>query len=420
MFFTFVLLFSSSFACEACLAWIRRQQLGFDAEDPENKFHLGRLIKHVAPLVLADDEVENRKINWGEIVKIAGQVNQIGQVLGYDAEDLDDKKIKFNPHKITEYAGKIHQIGQILGYDAEELNNFLPTDRPHKPWICYADPDDLENRKIKFNPHKITEYAGKIHQIGQILGYDAEDLVDMDDRLARIYEECAKRNAEMSKYPWYQPIVACPAPMPRVALKKATSSDADVEDRKINWGEIVKIAGQVNQIGQVLGYDAEDLDDKKINLDEIAKIAGQTQQIIQILKSDDDFENGLGKKLKKLGKRISKNIRRELPKVTDIAGKVAKVGEVLGYDVEDLDDKKIKFNPHKITEYAGKIHQIGQILGYDAEDLDDIAVTTACAIIGAVCALTNTGLKVYDTVKGADEAEDLDNWKISVGINGKF
>ena len=167
-------------------------------------------------------------------------------------------------------------------------------------------------------------------------------------------------------------------------LRPVMASDEDLEDRKINWREITKIAGQINQIGkvlgfdadeiedipiipacavigagcalidtglniydhikgedeaEVLGYDAEDLTDKKINLDEIEKIARQIEQIIEILKSEDsDFENGFGKKLRKLCRRISRNIRRELPKITNIAGKVAQVGGALGFDEEDLDD----------------------------------------------------------------------------------
>ena len=163
------------------------------------------------------------------------------------------------------------------------------------------DADDLDNKKIRFNPHEITRIAGQVAQIGQILGYDADELDDI-----AVTTACAIIGA------------ACTLANTGLNIYDHVKSDDETES---------------------LEFDAEDLDDKKINLDEIAKIAGQTQQIIQILKSyDDDFENGLGKKLRKLGRRISRNIRRELPKVTEIAGKVSQIGEALGYDAEDADN----------------------------------------------------------------------------------
>ena len=125
------------------------------------------------------------------------------------------------------------------------------------------------------------------------------------------------------------------------------------------------------QFGRGRCFDAEEVDDKKINLDEIAKIAGQTQQIIQILKSqNEDFENGLGKKLRKLGRRISRNVRRELPKVTEIAGKVNQIGQVLGYDVENsLSNIRRSVKPvFQATQYT-RPHLL-----LDAADLNDWTV----------------------------------------------
>ena len=51
-----------------------------------NLFHgKGRLGRRSA---MSSDDLDNGGVNWGEIVKIAGQVNQIGQILGFDGEDV--------------------------------------------------------------------------------------------------------------------------------------------------------------------------------------------------------------------------------------------------------------------------------------------------------------------------------------------
>ena len=233
------------------------------------------------------------------------------QGLLFGVEDLDDKHSNCRVYHIPTIKPPYAPIVRSMGSDVDALENKphwsvtigneddlenvwrdkngelnsvpAPLLRPVFLPVC-SDVEDLDNKKI--NWREIVKIAGQVAQIGGALGFDAED----------------------------------------------------AEDKKINWREIVKIAGQVHQIGQTLGSDAEDAEDK-IDLDEIAKIAGQTEQIIQILKSEDeDFENGLGKKLKKLGRRISHNIRRELPQITNIAGKVAQIGGALGFDAEDLDD----------------------------------------------------------------------------------
>ena len=36
-------------------------------------------------------------------------------------------------------------IGHALGYHTEDLSNFAPTNRPHEPWILYADPEEPDN-----------------------------------------------------------------------------------------------------------------------------------------------------------------------------------------------------------------------------------------------------------------------------------
>ena len=54
-----------------------------------------------------------------------------------------------------------------------------------------------------------------------------------------------------------------PSNLPKIHIPygKWFSTDADTfQDGGINWSEITKIAGQVHQIGQILGFDAEDAD----------------------------------------------------------------------------------------------------------------------------------------------------------------
>ena len=212
---------------------------GFSAEDAEDKVHWSVTVGN-------EDELEDRKINWGN--KARDFKFYMPKTVVFDVEDLDDKKIRFNPREITKIAGQVSQIGHILGYDAEDLDD-----------VAFA-------------------------TVCAVIG-----------------AACAVAGTGCNIY-----------------------SHVKGEDET-----------------EALEFDAEDLDDKKINLDEIEKIARQTEQIIQILKSDDaDFENGFGKKLRKLGRRISRNIRRELPKITNIAGKVAQVGGALGFDEDDLDDYK--------------------------------------------------------------------------------
>ena len=69
----------------------------------------------------------------------------------------------------------------------------------------------------------------------------------------------------------------------------------------------------------------------------------------------------------------------------------------------------------EVTKIAGQIHDIGKTLGFDAEDAENIPIPAACAIIGAACALANTGMNIYDHVKGSDEAEELTNGGINWG-----
>ena len=99
----------------------------FDAEDAEDGIKWGVTIGN-------KDELENGGINWGEITKIAGQIHDIGKVLGFAAEDLEDKthwsvtignadEVEnggVNWSEITKIAGQINEIGHILGYDTKE------------------------------------------------------------------------------------------------------------------------------------------------------------------------------------------------------------------------------------------------------------------------------------------------------------
>ena len=292
----------------------------------------------------AAEDSEDRRVNWGEITKIAGQVNKIGQILGYDAEDLEDGdidamidvvcKVINTVCKVTDTGVKVHDtVKKSRGADSLRLLSY--------------DAEDADD-KFKLNLHEITKIAGQVSQIGKVLGYDAEDIdasVTVATVCAIIGAACAVANTGMNIY-------------------DHVKGDDETE---------------------ALEFDAEDLDDKKINLDEFSKVPRLTTNIIGILRfPDEDLENGLGKKLKKLGKRISKNIPRELPKVTEIAGKVSQIGEVLGYDAEDAEDKvhwsvtvgnedelENKINWGEITKIAGHVNRIGQVLGYDAEDLTD-------------------------------------------------
>ena len=211
----------------------------------------------------------------------------------YDAEGVDDKKI--NLDEIAKIAAQTQQIIQILKSDDEDFENGLGKKLKK---LCKK-----ISHGISHALPKVTEIAGKVAQVGQVLGYDAEDI---DDSLT-VATVCA--------------IIG--------AVCAVTNTGLTIYDH---------VKG--DDVAELLEFAADDAENKKINLDEIAKIAGQTQQIIQILKSDDeDFENGLGKKLKKLGKKISHGISHALPKVTEIAGKVSQIGQVLGYETEELDNK---------------------------------------------------------------------------------
>ena len=100
------------------------------------------------------DEVENGGINWGEITKIAGQVNQIGKILGFDAEDLNnwsasvsgsyssnnDLENKFRIKKIFNGARKIAKIGAALGYSVEDLDDLGVSKVPKFRIGCYIKP----------------------------------------------------------------------------------------------------------------------------------------------------------------------------------------------------------------------------------------------------------------------------------------
>ena len=349
---------------------------GFVAEDAENKFHIGRILKHVAPLVLAEDEVENKKINWGEITKIAGQVNQIGQILGFDAEDIDDKKINWG--EITKIAGQVNQIGQILGFDTEDFENGLGKKLKKLGRRI--------GRNIRREIPKVTEIAGKVAQVGEALGYDAEDAED------------------------------------KVHWSVTVGNEDDVED-KINWGEITKIAGQVNQIGQILGFDAEDVDNflrmseqrlwEKCQKEREEKARKQKEEEEALYEKAKQEAAERFAKMNK-GKRfdaedlddwsVSGSVSVSFDadeaedrginwgEITKIAGQVNQIGKVLGFDAEDTEDKfhigKIikhalplvladdvenkKINWGEITKIAGQVNQIGQILGFDSEDAENI------------------------------------------------
>ena len=149
----------------------------------------------------------------------------------------------------------------------------------------------------------------------------------------------------------------------------------DLINEKIQFHprEINDISTRMRILSQILGFDAEDSYNKKLNLHEIGRIAGQIQQITQVLKSED-LGNGLGRRLKRMH-LFSSDIHDDIPRVPQL---------------------------------AETVYHICRVMGYDAEDMDDFAISTACAVIGAICALAGTGCNIYSHVKGADENEALE------------
>ena len=178
---------------------------GSDSEDLKNEIKW-----HVT--VGNNDEVENGGVNWGEITKIAGQVNEIGHILGFDAEDADDSITVGTACAIIGAACALANTGcniysHVKGSDkAEELTNG------------------------GINWGEITKIAGQIHDIGKTLGFAAEDLED--------------------KTHWSFSI----------------GNKDEVENGKVNWAEVTKVAGQIYEIGKTLGFGAEDLDDWSISV----------------------------------------------------------------------------------------------------------------------------------------------------------
>ena len=174
--------------------------------------------------------------------------------------------------------------GRVIHMDAEDLDDWSASFSG-----SYSSNADLEN---KFRIKKIFNGARKIAKIGAALGYGAEDLDDWS-----------------------------------ASFSGSVSSNADdVSNRGINWGEITKIAGQVNQIGKVFGFDAEDLDDWS------ASFSGSYS-------SNNDLEN-----------------KFRIKKIFNGARKIAKIGAALGYDADDLSNCR---GPHGWTgrSFRRSLHQ---------------------------------------------------------------
>ena len=380
MLFTLLLFIASSSACKACSEHFRRMRLlGFDADDPENKLHIGRIISHIAPLVLADDEaaaLDDGQINWGEITKIAGQVNQIGKVLGFDANE--EKK---SPDS-TE-SSSFDRLMAMYAHNAEMQRKYpwrkpkiicAPSRFPSSLEYSTSDVDELDDG---INWGEITKIAGQVSQIGQVLGFDTEDEKKQSarrpdltpeqeaqlDAFTQIIRQLPLNHALMReserKHQRQRHRHVLPRPRKVTHLNKTALNDDDlaneyggmgsamgaignalgydadelsnfvstngprdpllrysaadeVEDG-INWGEITKIAGQVNQIGQILGFDGEDLDDWSVSVgggvsvssNEDLENSGMERLFrgksrlgrVRPVMGSDDLENGFWKKI---------------------------------------------------------------------------------------------------------------------------
>ena len=210
------------------------------------------------------------------------------EALAFAADDLVDRKLKFNPREIVKIAGQVAQIGHILGYDAEDIEN--------------GDVDAIIDVvcKIINTVCKVTDTGVKVHDTVKksrgvdsldLLSYDADDLDDVavTTVCAIIGAVCALTNTGLSIYD-------------HVKGDDETESLAfaadDLLDRKIRFNprKITDIAGKINQIGQVLGYDADDLDDVAVAtvcaiIGAICAVTGTGCNIYSHVKGEDAAES---------------------------------------------------------------------------------------------------------------------------------
>ena len=173
----------------------------FDAEDAEDGIKWGVTIGN-------KDELENGGINWGEITKIAGQINEIGHILGYDADDADNSVTVATACAIIGAACALANTGlkvydTVKGSDAAEALDFDAEDAENgvKWSVTVGNEDDVENGGINWG--EITKIAGQVNEIGHILGFDAEDdealSNDAVGRWCSMWNSWMKKNHELQR-----------------------------------------------------------------------------------------------------------------------------------------------------------------------------------------------------------------------------
>lgn len=126
MFFTLLLIISSSLACETCrrrfshLPYAGRPlSYLYDAADLENL--LPPAYGHgIEKLIYYDADDVDDKLKLGKFFKTASKIAKIGAALDFSADDLENK---FNWSSIVKIAGHVNRVGQVLGFDAEDLEN---------------------------------------------------------------------------------------------------------------------------------------------------------------------------------------------------------------------------------------------------------------------------------------------------------
>ena len=186
------------------------------------------------------------------------------------------------------------------------------------------------------------------------------------------------------------------------------ASDAEnLQNGGINLGEITRIAGQINEIGHILDFDADDLDDGDYD----AMIDAACKVISTICKVADTGFKVHDTAKKSRGSAQSEALGFAADEIDDIP--IPAACAIIGAACALANTGMNVYDHVKGSDCDGaKGDQQAGGKNFDAEDAEDFPIIPACAVIGAGCAIIDTGLNIYDHIKGDDESEELSNMYI--------